>query len=189
VDNHTWQRRRSRLKKQIIVLVGPSGSGKTTIGEALTKKGLKKLVTTTTRKPRPGEKDGVDYYFREKAQLNQSDFIEQTFYNDNIYGLTKSEVKNALEDNDIVHVSLDRNGSKVMNEVFPEKSKIIFITVTVEAMKERMKKRGDSESKIAERIAHCETTGELVPPEEADYEIYNYDVDQTVEKILEIVNE
>jgi len=61
--------------------------------------------------------------------------------------------------------------------------------VTVEAMKERMKKRGDSESKITERIAHCESTGELKPPEEADYEIYNYDVDQTVEKILKIINE
>lgn len=177
------------LLKKIIVLVGPSGSGKTTIGEALKKNGLRKLVTTTTRKPRPGEKDGVDYYFREKDQLDSSEFIEQTTYNDNIYGLTKSEVENALEDHDVVHVSLDRNGSKVMKEEFPDIATILFITVTEEAMAERMKKRGDSEAKIAERLAHCNTTGELLPPEEADYKINNNDIDKTVDEILYIINE
>ena len=51
--------------KQIVVMVGPSGSGKTSIGEVLSKNGVQRLITTTTREPRVGEVNGVDYYFRE----------------------------------------------------------------------------------------------------------------------------
>lgn len=171
--------------KRIIVMVGPSGSGKTTVGEALTKKGIPKLVTTTTRLPRPGEQEGIDYYFREEAMLNSDDFIEQTRYNDRVYGLTKEEVKAALERFDTVHVSLDRNGSKAMKEAFPEETKVVFIQISQEAMENRMRKRGDSEEKIAERIAHSKKTGEQIPPEETDIVVENVDVDRTVEEILE----
>lgn len=99
-------------QKKIIVLVGPSGSGKTTLGEGLTDLGYKKLVTTTTRKPRAGELDGVDYYFRDRADLKADDFVEQTEYNQNIYGLTKAEINQSLEESEVVHVSLDRNGAE-----------------------------------------------------------------------------
>ena len=95
-------------------MVGPSGSGKTSIGEVLSKNGVQRLITTTTREPRVGEVNGVDYYFREFSELDGDDFVEQTIYNGNRYGLTKEEVSNQLEQHDIVHVSLDQNGAEAV---------------------------------------------------------------------------
>ena len=94
--------------KKIIVLVGPSGSGKTSIGQILEQKGIPRLVTTTTRPARLGEVDGTDYYFRDFTEQDMDEFVEQTIYNKNRYGLTKAEVESMLEKNDLVHVSLDK---------------------------------------------------------------------------------
>lgn len=174
---------------KIIVLVGPSGSGKTSMGGKLSERGYKKLVTTTTRKPRPGEVDGVDYYFRNQSDLNEDDFIEQTHYNQELYGLTKAEVDESLRDNQIVHVSLDRNGAKVLKDQWPEKTVVVFITVSREDMANRMRLRGDKEHIIQERLNHCEETRELTPPEQTDYVVENHDIDQALEVLIDIINE
>lgn len=173
---------------KILVLVGPSGSGKTTIGEKLSELGYKKLVTTTTRKPRSGESEGADYYFREVHELNDDDFIEQTQYNQNTYGLTKKEVDDSLKENNIVHVSLDRNGVKAMKKEYPDEAVVIFITISQEEMINRMQKRGDSETIIQERIDHCNETGELDPPEETDFIVQNHDMKKAVAEILNIID-
>lgn len=170
--------------KCIIVMVGPSGSGKTTVGEELTRRGIPKLVTTTTREPRAGEQDGIDYHFKKMEDMNPEDFIEQTIYNHKVYGLTKSEVSNALNMHDIVHVSLDRNGAEAMKNFFPNETVVVFIHIPKETMIERMRKRGDSEEKIAERISHSHENNELIPPKETDLIIENIDVELTVQEIL-----
>lgn len=173
--------------KRIIVIVGPSGSGKTTIGEELSELGYKKLVTTTTRKPRSGESEAVDYYFKERHELDRDDFVEQTEYNGNVYGLTKQEVKNALSNHDIVHVSLDRNGAKAIKNTYPDQAVIIFITISEEEMINRMIKRGDSAAVINDRITHCRQTGELIEPEGTDYVVQNHDFKKAVSDILNII--
>lgn len=175
--------------KRIIVLVGPSGSGKTTLGDELSKKGYPKLVTTTTRQPRHGETDGIDYYFRDAEDLDPDDFVEQTVYNDRLYGLTKAEVREALIQYPLVHVSLDRNGAKAMKAVYPEETFVVFVYVSEEEMAKRMKARGDSENKIAERIQFSQSIDELEPPKEADFVIENKTVEESVEKILKAVAE
>lgn len=175
--------------KRIIVLVGPSGSGKTTLGEELSKKGYPKLVTTTTRQPRKGETDGIDYYFRKADELDPDDFVEQTVYNDRLYGLTKAEVREALTQYPLVHVSLDRNGAKAMKAVYPEETFVVFVYVSEEEMAKRMKARGDSDTKITERIEFSQSIDELEPPEEADFVIENKTVEDSVQKILQAVAE
>lgn len=174
--------------KRIIVLVGPSGSGKTTIGEKLSDKGMHKLVTTTTRAPRVGETDGVDYYFRSVDELDPEDFVEQTIYNHRLYGLTKSEVSQALKNHPLVHVSLDKNGARAMKKAFPEETLIIFLTVSAEDMKERMECRGDAPQKISERLTFCEQTDELEPLDEADVILENRTVDDTVARIFKVIS-
>ncbi|WP_161878520.1 guanylate kinase [Alkalibacterium sp. MB6] len=173
--------------KRIIVLVGPSGSGKTTIGTELSKRGIPKLVTTTTRKPRPGEKEGVDYYFRRPEDLKRDDFIEQTTYNHRIYGLTKAEVEQSLAIHDTVHVSLDKHGARAMKEAYPQETLIVFIFVSIEEMEKRMEARGDVGSKIYERLLFSKETDELRPIEEADIIIENKSIESSVEEILEEV--
>ena len=165
--------------KQIIVLVGPSGSGKTSIGKILTENGIARLITTTTRKPRNGEINGVDYYFREFSELDTDDFVEQTMYNGNKYGLTKEEVNSMLEKHDVVHVSLDQSGAEAVCKAYPEEACIVFVSITEEEMTHRMKNRGDSPEEIKERIDYCRKTNELTPPEMTDLVIINEDIQES----------
>ena len=165
-------------------MVGPSGSGKTSIGEVLSQSGVQRLITTTTRKPRAGEVNGVDYYFREFSELDGDDFVEQTIYNYNRYGLTKEEVSNQFKQHDVVHVSLDKSGAEAVLETFPDEALIIFVSITEEEMVRRMEKRGDSEAAIKERIRFCRETDELTPPKFADLIIINDNIEKTAKKIL-----
>lgn len=165
-------------------MVGPSGSGKTSIGEVLSQNGVQRLTTTTTRDPREGEVDGVDYYFREFSQLDSGDFVEQTIYNGNRYGLTKEEVSNQLKQHDVVHVSLDQSGAKAVLATFPDEVYIIFVSITEEEMIRRMEKRGDSVEAIQERIRFCRATDELTPPDFADMIIINDNIEKAAKKIL-----
>lgn len=174
--------------KRLIVLVGPSGSGKTTLGDELTKKGYPKLVTTTTRQPRSGEVDGVDYYFKKETDLDPDDFVEQTIYNGNLYGLTKAEVREALIQHQLVHVSLDRNGAKALQTVYPQETFVVFVYVSEDEMRKRMEIRGDNENKIAERIEFSQAINESEPIEEADLVIENRSIEESVDKILSAIN-
>lgn len=171
--------------KQIIVLVGPSGSGKTSIGKILTQNGIARLITTTTRNPRKGEKNGVDYYFREFSEVDTDDFIEQTIYNGNRYGLTKKEVNSMLETHDVVHVSLDQSGAEEVCKAYPEEACVVFVSITEEEMIHRMKIRGDSPQEIKDRIDYCRETNELTPPEMTDLVIINKDINDSAQKIIQ----
>lgn len=170
--------------KKIIIFVGPSGSGKTSIGQVLEKKGIPRLVTTTTRKARSGEVDGIDYYFQDFSKLDIEKFIEQTIYNNNRYGLTKNEVESMLETHDIVHVSLDQQGAEVLVEKYPDEAFVVFVQITEAEMIERMKKRGDSEKQITERVKYCRQTEELLPPKQTDLIIRNIDLEESAQIIL-----
>lgn len=173
--------------KKIIVLVGPSGSGKTSIGKILEENGIPRLVTTTTRPPREGEMDGVDYYFRDFSAVDMDEFIEQTIYNDNRYGLTKAEVDSMLKKHQIVHVALDRPGAEVVRQTYPNEAFIVFVQITEEEMVKRMKKRGDSETEIAERIAFSRATNELASPDHTDLVVKNIDLEESARIILDAV--
>jgi len=174
-------------EKTIIVLVGPSGSGKTSIGEVLIKHGIPRLITTTTREPREGEIEGVDYYFRDFSEMKIDDFVEQTVYNDNRYGLTKKEVNTMLEKHDIVHVSLDQNGAQAVKEAFPKEAFVVFVQINEEKMIHRMKLRGDPQAEIDARIAYSRKTNELVPPSYTDLIVENIDIHIAAQKIIDNV--
>lgn len=170
--------------KRIYVLVGPSGSGKTTIGNELSKNGIKKLVTTTTRQPRKGEVDGVDYYFITKDELSDDAFVERSEYSGNLYGLTKKEIQTALKNHDAVHVALDKNGAQAMVETFPKETYVIFIEASIKILKERMEERGDSKKAIINRINFLKQTNEDTRPHFTNLSIENDDLNKTVNTIL-----
>lgn len=175
-------------QKRILVLVGPSGSGKSTVSDLLAEKGIPKLVTSTTRKPRLGEENGVHYYFRTIEQMKEEPFIEQTFYAENVYGLSVREVESKLKEHDTVQVTLDKNGARVMKKEFAKETKLIFFQITEEEMMERMKNRGDTKESIEKRIHFCQTTKELEPPEDTDLIISTGTPPEITQRILEEYN-
>ncbi|MDN6626728.1 MAG: AAA family ATPase [Pisciglobus halotolerans] len=171
-------------QQEILVLVGPSGSGKTTISQLLAERGIPKVVTSTTRKPRQGEIEGVHYYFKTMEQMETEPFIEQTVYAENRYGLTVSEIKEKLSAYDRVQVTLDKNGAEAMKAQFPDETKIIFFQVSKEEMQKRMEARGDKEEDIKTRLLFGQQTKELEPFFETDLVIKDGAPDEIAEYIM-----
>lgn len=172
----------------ILVLVGPSGCGKTTVGKALEEDyGIKKLVTTTSRPPRPDEKEGRDYYFIEEKDIPTIAFVEKTVYNGYHYGLTQEEIQRALDQYPAVQLAMDQNGAQAMKELYPDQTLVIYFEISEEDMVERMKERGDDELAIQERLNFRRQSREEVSPEQVDLILENKELDQTVQQIMTFI--
>ena len=138
--------------ERMILLCGPSASGKTEVAKLLREKyGIVKAITHTSRSPRLGEKDGVDYFFVSKEQfaslIPQGFFVENTLYNNNYYGCSKAQIS----DNKCVVV--DPNGLKSFLALKDRSIVTFFLSANEETREKRMHIRGDKDSDIARRIA------------------------------------
>ncbi len=135
----------------MIILVGPSASGKTYIGKCLEKIGFHKIVTYTTRQPRTKEINGVDYYFLTKLEflnkIEQNFFFEYVIYNNNYYGTSNNSIKDINS-----YLIVEPQGLKKYLNI--PNCVAFFIECPEDVLKERMKKRGDSELEIAKRIVN-----------------------------------
>lgn len=136
----------------MLVLVGPSASGKSAIVKQLVSNfNMKKFITCTTRKPRCGEVDGVDYYFFTEEEFSKKysnkEFIETVYYNGNYYGTLKSEVA------DDKVVILEPQGLKHFNESVPNIFSV-FLKTDENLLKDRMLYRGDSVLEMEKRVAN-----------------------------------
>lgn len=160
------------MKKKIIVLLGASGSGKTTLGKYLTDAfSIPKLITNTTRQPRDGEVDGVDYNFNSVGEFMELEKVEYVEYNGNYYGLTKKEIDDKLAKHGIVYVVMEIQGLIALKEIYPDLVVSVYVDVSLDEMYRRMKERGDSLEAIAERITSAILNGEFDYKEHCDFVI------------------
>lgn len=171
-------------KKKIIVIVGASGSGKTTLANELAVRGIPRVVTTTTREKRPGEVDGVDYFFRTQEEIKVLSFVENIHYNGNVYGLTEESINQQLNQNDEVCVVMDYNGAIALKERYPDETQIIYLVVTKQTMIERMTERGDTSEMIQERLDTAEKNGELTIPRQIDIVISSQDLQVRINQLV-----
>ena len=138
----------------VIVISGPSGSGKSTVIDALCKadETLQLSVSATTRKPRRGEKDGVDYHFLSKMEfeksIHQERFLEWAKYGDNLYGTLKSEIDAARDAGKDTILEIEVKGSLQIRaqDLTPARSLLIFIVPPSFATLEKRLRRRDTES-------------------------------------------
>lgn len=135
----------------MLILVGPSASGKTQIVQILRNEyGLNKMVTYTSRSPRVGEVDGIDYHFLTKEEfekkIKEEFFIEYVVYNGNYYGTAKTCISN-----DKV-VILEPSGIKHYLEKVRDEVTVVFLRCSNEIVRIRMKQRGDSLEVIEKRL-------------------------------------
>ena len=151
----------------LILISAPSGAGKTTLCDLLlaSHPHLTRAITCTTRAPRPGEKDGVDYHFFTAEEflkrLHAGNFLEHATVYGNSYGILKSELLGKLREGKDVLLNVDVQGAATIREqaaTEPELKRALitmFLTPpSVAVLEERLKKRGaDAEAVIQKRLA------------------------------------
>lgn len=175
----------------LIGLCGKSGTGKSTICDEIVKLGYKKVITDTTRPPRKGEKDGVDYFFDTDEQfqeyLDMGEFIETTSYKVASgaiwkYGTTIGQLNDAGKKSIII---LNPDGVKAFRKQ-NRPINIFLIYSTDDVILSRLKARGDKENEIKRRMAADEKDFANIEPD-VDYIIFNNkdsDIKQLAEEIV-----
>ncbi|MDF2927142.1 MAG: guanylate kinase [Paenibacillaceae bacterium] len=141
----------------LIVLQGPSASGKSTLQAGL---GLPRIVTWTSRPPRVGEKDGVDYYFAPRERMQAMDkageLLEMTEYQGNYYGTALKTVSGIITGGEVRSVVLDAAGAKKVKTLFPKQVLLVGVYAEKEECRRRMSTRSVPDSELERRLAGYE---------------------------------
>ena len=183
-----------RERGLLIVFSGPSGVGKGTVRAKIfeSENNFEYSVSMTTRKQRPGEVDGKDYYFISwdefKKHIKAEDFVEwEEVYTDNFYGTLKTEVERIWALGKHVIFDIDVAGGLRIKHKFPEETLAVFVKPpSVDELKRRLKERStESEDKINMRIAKASV--ELATAPQFDVIIKNYDLEIALEEAYQLV--
>ena len=177
----------------LIVLSGPSGVGKGTVRAAIFSKEEQKFVysiSATTRLPRTGETDGVDYFFKTREEFEQmiqnKQLLEYAEYVGNYYGTPLEYVENTLAQGKDVFLEIDVQGAIQVRELMPDGVFIFLTPPDLNELESRIVNRGtDSDEVIAKRMKTAREELELM--KYYDYSVVNDTVDHAVQKIEAII--
>ena len=177
----------------LLILSGPSGSGKDTVIDCLLKRDDQIVcsVSMTTRKPRPGEQDGVNYFFVSKEEFEQKiaqdEMLEWAKYGENYYGTPKTPILKWIAEGKTVILNIEVQGAGKIKEQMPEVRTMFLMPPSVQALRARLKGRGTkSDEEIEKRIAIARY--EISHAYDYDYIIVNNRLEDAVEGVLEVVN-
>ncbi len=181
-------------KGAILILSGPSGCGKST----LLKEVYKDIddyyfsISTTTREPRIGEENGVDYFFVSKDEfekdIENGDFLEYAKVHDNYYGTSLKPINKALEESKLVIFDIDVQGHEIVRNKLDAIVTSVFITTpSLEVLETRLNSRNTDSSEIIEkRIKNAK--GEVEYFQDYDYLIINDDLQTAAKQLVCIAN-
>jgi guanylate kinase len=177
---------------RLFVVTGPSGVGKGTLIKKLLERvpGLELSVSATTRPPRPGERDGVDYHFLSEQEfdrlLAEDQFMEHASYSGHRYGSLVSEVEPRLERGAGVVLEIELQGARQIRARMPDAVLVFVAPPSPEALRERLEKRGtDSEEEIERRLRVA--SDELAAQSEFRHVILNDDLERASEQLAALV--
>lgn len=177
----------------LIVVSGPAGVGKGTVVSLARERNRDIVfsVSATSRSPRPGEKDGVNYFFvsREKFldMIKENALLEWVEYCGNYYGTPKVYIEQELKKGHIVLLEIEVEGAHNVKKQYPQCISVFITPPTLEELRQRITKRGTEPPEIIEkRMQRAEK--ELEHMEEYDYVIKNESVEESVKRFLEIID-
>lgn len=181
------------MEGSLLVVSGPSGSGKSSLCRALCDhfEIARLSVSTTTRAPREGEKEGEDYFFVSKeafsAAIDRGEFLEWASVHDNFYGTSKKRVEEALENGKSVIFDIDVQGQASICKIFPRETTSVFVTTpNIAVLKDRLIKRGSDDAAAIERRLNA-ALGEMERVDRYDYLLINERFDESLETLKGIV--
>lgn len=177
----------------LLVISGFAGSGKGTICKELMKQydNYAFSVSATTRDPRPGEVDGVDYFFITKEHFEEmikaNELLEYAQYVSNFYGTPKKYVEEKLQEGKDVILEIECQGALHVKEIFPEAVLFFVMPPNVKEIYNRLKGRGtETEEVILRRMRRGQEEAEVI--EKYDYLLINDDLDETVQRLHDTCN-
>ncbi|MDF3123558.1 guanylate kinase [Rheinheimera sp. 1928-s] len=180
------------LLGNLFIISAPSGAGKSTLINALLKQhaDMQLSVSHTTRSPRPGESNGVQYHFTDipafKQLIEQEQFIEWAEVFGNYYGTSKAALTDKLAQGIDVFLDIDWQGARQIKQQLPFVTSIFILPPSVEALEQRLNQRGqDSAEVIAGRMAKARD--EISHADEYDYWVVNDDLELALQQFSGII--
>lgn len=179
-------------QRNLIVVSGPSGAGKDTVVSRMMERHpeIEISVSATTRSPRPGEEDGVNYYYLTNEQfeqkINQGEMLEYVNYCGKYYGTPKSEVDKRLDAGIPIVLVIEVIGAGNIKKMYPE-STLVFVTPpSMDELRARLCGRGtETPEKIECRMHRAEE--EMQYADAYDFRVINDDIDTCAEEIYTIL--
>lgn len=170
----------------------PSGAGKSSLVNGLLKlePDLKLSISFTTRPPRPGEENGREYHFITAddflTRKNRGEFLEFAEVHGNYYGTSKVLIQEAMRAGTDILLEIDWQGAQQVKKQFPKVASIFILPPSIEALEERLNKRGqDSQEVISRRILAA--GGEMAHAPDFEYVIINQDFEKALSELVAIV--
>jgi guanylate kinase len=176
------------------VITGPSGVGKGTLIRGLLERipELELSVSATTRKPRAGEHDGIDYHFLTGEEFEQhlaaGDFLEHATYSGNRYGTLRSEVERRLQEGKPVVLEIELQGARQVREAMPDAVAVFIAPPSREALRARLIGRGtDPPEQVDERLRTAEQ--EMGAQSEFSHVVVNDRLERATDDLVAIVRD
>ena len=166
-------------KGLLIVVSGPAGSGKGTVNAHLLRSGdFVYSVSATTRAPRPGEVDGVNYHFISRDEflerIERGDMLEYTEYCGNFYGTPKKEAEDVLASGKNLILEIEVEGAQNVKKKYPDAVLVLLLPPSYSVQESRLRGRGtETEEKIRLRLERAKE--EITFANVYDYVVYNHD--------------
>lgn len=178
-------------KGMLIVVSGPSGCGKgTVLAEILKSDRIFYSVSATTRSPRPGETDGINYYFLTKEKfeklIEEDGMLEYASYCGNYYGTPKKPVEDMLEQGKHVILEIEVQGAMKIMKKCPEAVFVFILPPSLKELERRLNKRGtEAEDVIKKRLS--EAAGEIKQAYKYNYAVINGELEKAVCDLKSII--
>ena len=182
-----------KVSGSLFMVVAPSGAGKSTLVNALLEKepAIRLSISYTTRAPRPKETDGREYFFTDSADFlarrAAGEFLESAEVHGNYYGTSRLKIAEQIAAGADLLLEIDWQGAQQVKKQFPDAVGIFILPPSIDALEERLKKRGQDDAHVITRRILA-AGGEIAHASEFEYVIINQEFARALAELCAIVN-